>query len=113
KAVEALIGALSAKNISVRHAATHALGQIGPEAKAAVPALTKLLSEKDSGVRQAAVRALGQIGPEAKPAVPALIKLLPEENPYWVLDVAEALLILDPSTAKTVIPVLVRVLGPP
>ena len=38
-----------------------ALGQIGPEAKTAVPALTEVL--KDEWVRRTATVALGEIGP--------------------------------------------------
>ena len=49
------------------------LGQIGPEAKAAVPALIDALKDKDDGVRTAAAWALGRIGPVAKEALPALL----------------------------------------
>ncbi|MHB1425878.1 MAG: HEAT repeat domain-containing protein [Gemmataceae bacterium] len=54
------------------HAAT-ALGQIGAEAKTAVPALVKLLGDKKAGPgRRTVVAALGQMGPAAKDAVAAL-----------------------------------------
>ena len=69
------------KDAVVRLSAALALGEIGPEAKTAVPALTELLKDKDSNVQWAAARALGKIGPEAKMATPALTELLKDE---WV-----------------------------
>jgi HEAT repeat protein len=54
--------------------ATAALGDIGPEAKAAIPALIKALGDQDVHVRILAANTLGDIGSEANEAVPALIK---------------------------------------
>ena len=56
--------------------AAHALGQMGPLAKAAVPALTEALNDSHSEVRQEAAEALGRMGPTAKAAIPILTKLL-------------------------------------
>jgi HEAT repeat protein len=58
----------------VTGASLDALGQIGPEAEAAVPALIEALTEANT--RGAAVEALGLLGPKAQPAVPALEPLL-------------------------------------
>ena len=79
------------KGESSRRAAAHALGQIGPEAKAAVPALMELLKDTDSELRWLAALALGQIGPEAKAAVPALMELLKDEEEKVYREAAEAL----------------------
>lgn len=53
-----------------------ALGEIGPDAKAAVPQLLKLESREEPEVRLQALMALGQIGPAAKSAVPQVVKAL-------------------------------------
>ena len=58
----------------VRALAAEALGQMGPEAKTAVPALTEMLDDRVADVRRSAAAALGKMGPEARPAVPALKK---------------------------------------
>src|SRR5262249_52412652 len=54
----------------LRAKAAQALGQLGPDAKSAVPALIEAL--RDASVRIDAATALGDIGPEAKKAVGAL-----------------------------------------
>ena len=62
----------------MRRKAAEALGQIGPDAKSAVPALTSALTGgmkkdmNDAEVRTAAAVALGGIGPDAKSALPTL-----------------------------------------
>ena len=53
-----------------------ALGEIGPDAKAAVPQLANLESREEPEVRLQALVALGQIGHAAKPAVPQVVKTL-------------------------------------
>jgi HEAT repeat protein len=52
------------------------LGEIGPEAKDAVPALAKLLQAKNPEIRREAVLALASIGKPAAAAAPAIAKLL-------------------------------------
>ena len=59
-------------SLSVRWKAAEALGNIGPEAKGAVPALTKALQDESCIVRMRAASALGRMGPEAKQAVDSL-----------------------------------------
>jgi HEAT repeat protein len=56
----------------VRAWAAHALAEIGPDAKDAVPALIKLLKDSDEGPRNDSCMALGDIGPVAIDALPAL-----------------------------------------
>ena len=84
-----------------RYFSAYYLGEIGPDAKAAVPALVKLLKDlnKDSddpvehmrsmALQSAAVHSLGQIGPDAKGAIPDLAKMLNDtgtEKPREVVD---------------------------
>jgi HEAT repeat protein len=72
-AVEPLTTALADDDPGIRMQAALALGQIGPEAKTAVPALIGVLeNEPLTGVRYTAAYALGLIGD--KQAVPALKK---------------------------------------
>ncbi len=80
-AVPHLIARLKDPNPSVRRAAAGDLGQIGAEAKDAVPHLVDLLlKDPDKGVRRAAASSLGQIGPAAKDAVPHLVELLKDPD---------------------------------
>ena len=78
--VARLITQLRDESPTVRGAAAHALGGIGPAAKDAVPELAKLLKDPDADVRRAAAHALGGIGPAAKDAVPELAKLLKDPD---------------------------------
>ena len=103
-----LIVALKDKTIGVQRAAAHALGELGHEAKAALPALKELKgpafacaivqidSADQSGIRYLieesnsqdyntssrteAILALGSIGPQAKAALPGLRKALDDEG---------------------------------
>lgn len=75
-----LIGKLKSKDNEIRRAAARELGDLGTEAKEAVPELTKVLRDKDAFVRRFAADALGKIGPEAKSAVPALASLTNDER---------------------------------
>jgi len=69
---------LADKEIRVRWYATYALGQLGPQADAAVEPLMGVLKNlgEDEYVRGGAAWALGRIGPTARPAVPLLMETL-------------------------------------
>jgi len=71
------------KDDGVRGGATHALGEIGPAAKDAVPGLIEALKDPDITVRRSAGFALGEIGLVAKEDVPALI-VTPQALRQWV-----------------------------
>ena len=77
----------------VRGGAAWALGEIGPEAKPAVPALIELLEHENDWAREMAAGALGRIGPEAEEAIPMLEQVADKENedPYVRLAAREAL----------------------
>jgi HEAT repeat protein len=66
-------------NREQRRRAAHALGQIGPQAKEAVPALCEALDSLSMEVRHYAADALGRIGPEAKDGVTKLIESLQDK----------------------------------
>jgi HEAT repeat protein len=70
--VRDLIAKLSNTDSDVRRAAAKELGELGGEARAAVPALTRALGDRDLFVRRFAAEALGKIGPDARDAIPKL-----------------------------------------
>jgi HEAT repeat protein len=61
----------------LRISAAKAVGQIGPDAREALPALIEIVKDETEhrGIRILAVKALGHMGPEAKTAVPSLTRL--------------------------------------
>lgn len=93
--VSILIKALNDSERWVRISAAVALGQIGPEAKEAVPSLAKGLNDTDPGMRYRAAEALGKIGSEAKEAIHALLKTLGDNEP-------EIRMVADSAIAKIV-----------
>jgi HEAT repeat protein len=108
--VSVLIKALGDNDENVRYWAAEALGEIGPEAKDAIPALIKALSDNDESVRIKAIYVIGRIGPAAKEAIPALIKAFGDSD-YGARTVAgEALKKIGPE-AKELVPVLIQALG--
>jgi len=78
-----VIPALSAalEQREARYWACLALGEMGPQAQAAVPALIKALDDDRPEVRLQAAIALGEIGPDAKPAASTIIKLIDDSFP--------------------------------
>jgi len=89
--IQRLINQLSFPEVSDRQYAIKSLGEIGPEAKAAVPNLSEALKDEGEDVRRAAAEALGKIGPEAKSAMPVLIETLSDEELYVRKNAAEVL----------------------
>jgi HEAT repeat protein len=68
-----------------REKALESLGDIGPDARGAVPTVIKALRTKETlgdSLRTAAAVALGKIGPAAKEAIPALLEALDDEKAY-------------------------------
>ena len=59
-----------------RWKAAEALGNLGREARGAVPALAAALRDRNDQVRWRAAEALGKLGPDAAAAVPALVDAL-------------------------------------
>lgn len=72
-AVPALIESLRDGNLCTT--AAEALGNIGPDAKNAVPALMKLLANEDERMRAYSIDALKKIDPEAARSRPELGRL--------------------------------------
>jgi hypothetical protein len=103
KAIPALIDVLlRSKDAEARHWAAIALGQIGHEARVAVPYLTTALQDENTYVRQYAAEALGKIGPESRLAVPGLIPLLRAKEEEERSSAALALGEIGPDAAEAV-----------
>jgi len=73
---------LKSDDPDVRRQAAFALGQMGEEAKAAVPDLAETLQDKVAVVRVNASLALFKIGPESRSVVPALALALKDEEDF-------------------------------
>jgi HEAT repeat protein len=75
--VPALARLAADRDYEYRQFAIESLGEVGPEAKAAVPKLIEILRSRDRmKFRWRAAAALGKIGPEARSAVPTLVAAL-------------------------------------
>ncbi len=94
--VPALTKVLDGPDENFRIHAAHALKELGPAARAAVPSLIRTLERitdvgKDEILFDNTVEALGRIGPEARAAIPALNRRLDEGRAgyslvVWALD---------------------------
>jgi HEAT repeat protein len=67
------VATLNSSDPLERRLASHALAQIGPAAREAVPALIKTLLDPESFVRVWAAAALARVQPENPDAIPALV----------------------------------------
>ncbi|MBV8138097.1 MAG: HEAT repeat domain-containing protein [Deltaproteobacteria bacterium] len=67
------VAALNSSDPLERRLALHALAQIGPAAREAVPALIEALLDSESFVRVWAAAALARVHPENPDAIPALV----------------------------------------
>lgn len=110
-ATAALANLVGDKDPQVARAATLALANIGPGAKAAVPELTKALQNQlaPSADDADVLFALGSIGPDAAAAVPLLLPLVDGSDKSVALIAAWALSRIEPASAQTaakVVPVL-------
>lgn len=83
-------------NATLRSAAAATLGDIGPDAKAAIPALLKSLKDKDKYVRCVSADALAGIGLKEERVLSALKETLNDPLSKVRLDAADALNELDP-----------------
>lgn len=105
--IEYIIKALEYEDTYVRDSAAEALGEIGPEAKDAIPTIIDLLQDGRVYVRESAANALGEIGPYANEAVPALITALGDEDSWVRVYAAEA---LGKIGVKEAVPALIKAL---
>jgi HEAT repeat protein len=105
-ALAVLVEILQSPDLLDLHPAARAIGQIGPEAKPAVPALIRRLELGVPLFSKEILNTLGKIGPEAREAVPALKQLLEHKNEYVCWAAAIALCRMGEASAG--LPILVR-----
>src|SRR5260370_28166803 len=72
KRVEDWTEMLRDANVVARCTAARALGQMGPQARDALPALLQALQDRDPLVRDAVAEAIGCVGPDSQDPVLAL-----------------------------------------
>ena len=85
RTVEQWIEQLAHTDKEARRKAAYALGQLGPEARQAVPALVKAADDKQLEVGWYALDALGRIGPRAESAVEDIVRIIQGSQRYPVL----------------------------
>jgi HEAT repeat protein len=78
--LESLLKRLAMADEILQKEACRALGDLGPQAEAAVPALAKMLSHETPHLRGEAAAALGRIGPAARSTLPTLRELADTTN---------------------------------
>src|SRR5262249_25668035 len=88
------------KDQDIRLPAAMALGNLGADAKVAVPELIKALNPEDRLLCLEAAEALGKIGSEAHSAVPALIRLRNGSTDQSIQDAAAEALVRIQATAS-------------
>ncbi|GEM_PF-6409742 len=94
--------------------AARILGEMGPEAVAAIPAMVKFLEGDHYGSVWEVTQALGAIGPPAKLAVPALIKVMGSRVVYVdVYPRTDALRALQKIQPEIVVPTLLKLVEDP
>jgi HEAT repeat protein len=94
----------------VRLFAIQILGEVGAEAKSAVPMLAELVRDRDSAIRLKAVKSLAEIGIVAESAVPDLTVALSDADPQIRGEAATALGKIGEG-AKSAVPALVATLN--
>jgi len=106
EAVPVLIECLNFERLSV--SAVKTLGNIGPDAAAAVPALLQLYEQSRGDdryvLRRSIILTLGRIGPAARESSPLLLELAKRDD----LDAATALQRMDPQYRKLAIDLALR-----
>ena len=108
ESIAPLIEALSNPDVQVWSLAAGALGEIGPEAKAAIPILEKRFQDKDPRLRVSAADIVGKLGENPDIFIPVVIQSLREVS-WSDLDFSLEILVLHKDYAKGAVPVLVNI----
>jgi HEAT repeat protein len=110
ESIAPLIEILSSHDVQVWKQAARALGEIGPDAKAAIPVLEKKLEDKDLNIRVYTAEIMGKLGGDPRVFVPVVIQSLTEldwNNMTYALDI----LVRYKESAKASVPVLMSILN--
>ena len=87
--------------ISDQLGAIQAIGDLGTDARPAVPALITVLKRDDASTRAKAAWALGQVGPSARLAIPALRGLASSDSNPHVREAAQSALLRIEQSKET------------
>ncbi len=104
--VNELVKQLKSRDEEQRRVAARSLGEMGADAKSAVPALAAALKDDDLFVRRFAAHSLGEVGPDAKSAVPALKAALGDAKKEVASAAAESLAKVGPDGVKVLTDIL-------
>jgi HEAT repeat protein len=111
-AIPSLAGLLEDPQGEIRQRAVLALGQIGPEARAALHPLIAALSDRNDAVRIGAAQIMQALGPQARDAIPALIANLQARHPEVRATAAAALGHIEADAKEAREPLLECLLDP-
>jgi HEAT repeat protein/S1-C subfamily serine protease len=103
------IAALKNRDATKRAEAAKRLGDLGPDAKIAVPDLIPLLKDPDNLVRRFTRTALDKIGPPTKNEVPTLLEMIEDPNATVRIHVVDALGKVGPE-GQAALPALTKAL---
>lgn len=110
ESIAPLIETLSGPDFQGWALAASALGEIGPDAKAAIPILQQNLQAKDPVIRVGAAGIIGKLGGDPNLFIPVVIRSLPEID-RSSLDYALEVLIRYREYTKAAIPILTGILN--
>jgi HEAT repeat protein/S1-C subfamily serine protease len=110
--VASLIKSLESPEPPKRARAAEVLGEVGADAKAAVPHLVKLLKDKDESVRKNSVQAIVQIGSLTQGDLPGVVDAIKDPNPDIKVSAITAIQLMGPE-ADIAIPSLIEALHDP
>lgn len=104
-----LIEALSSGDLQVYALAAGTLGEIGPQARAAIPAMQQRLADTNVMVRVGAADVLSKLGADPTVFMPTVVESLRDPD-YTFLDYKLEVLLKHKDHARDAIPLLVNIL---
>jgi HEAT repeat protein len=105
-----LLAALKDKDPWLRYHAAQVIGEMGKEARSALPQLIAALKEQDEQLSGILIDALAQMGKDAAPAIPALVDIVRDSGDSWVRARAAQALVPFGRDAKDAVPGLLDML---
>ena len=106
--VSAMAEALKDPDADLRILAVQVLGELGSDTEPALPAMIKALSDPDRIVRIAAIGPVASFGEKSLDAIPILEKWIGGDDEFSHVTAAGHILMIDPSEADELLPVLIE-----
>ncbi|MCH7687139.1 MAG: HEAT repeat domain-containing protein [Planctomycetes bacterium] len=106
--VSAMAEALKDPDADLRIFALKILEALGNKAEPALPAMIKALNDPDRIVKIAAIGPVAAFGEKAMDAVPILLKWIGSDDEFSHVTAIGHILLIDPSKADVLIPILVE-----